>query len=89
MRRICELHRQGQASRTIASQLDREGIPARRRSCGNLSARRFTASLSVGLITLPRRPPEDEETGKRGKRKTVRDKPTAIVERMLRCAPTV
>ena len=31
-----------------------------------------------GLITLPRRPPEDEEAGRRGKRRITRDKPTAI-----------
>jgi site-specific DNA recombinase len=79
VRRICELHRQGLGIRTIALQLDREGIPARKSKLWEPQRPTIYRILErEGLITLPRRPPEDSEASKRGKRKTVRDKPTAI-----------
>jgi len=79
VRRICDLHRQGLGIRTIALQLDREGIPARESKQWQPQRPTIYRILErEGLITLPRRPPEDGEASKRGKRKTVRDKPTAI-----------
>ncbi len=79
IRRICDLHRQGLGIRTIAMQLDREGIPARKSRTWEPQRPSIYRILErEGLITLPRRPPEDEAASKRGKRPIVRDKPTAI-----------
>ena len=79
VRRICDLHRQGLGIRTIALTLDREGIPARKSRTWEPQRPSIYRILErEGLITLPRRSPEDEDAGKRGKRKITRDKPTAI-----------
>ena len=79
VRRICALHRQGLGIRTIAMQLDREGIPARKSRTWEPQRQSIYRILErEGLITLPRRPPENEDAGPRSKRKMTRDKPTAI-----------
>jgi DNA invertase Pin-like site-specific DNA recombinase len=81
VRRICELHRQGLGIRTIALQLDREGIPARKSKRWEPQRPTIYRILDrEGLITLPRRTPEEEEAYQHTmrKRQLTRDKPTAI-----------
>jgi DNA invertase Pin-like site-specific DNA recombinase len=76
VRRICELHRQGLSIRKIAMQLDREGIPARKaRAWLPQRPSIYRILAREGLLTLPRRPPKEPDAPKR---KTVRDKPTAV-----------
>lgn len=65
--------------RTIALTLDREGIPARKSRAWEPQRPSIYRILErEGLLTLPRRPPENEEAGQCSKRKITRDKPTAI-----------
>jgi site-specific DNA recombinase len=81
VRRICELHRQGLGIRTIALQLDREGIPARKSKRWEPQRPTIYRILErEGLITLPRRTPEEEKAYQHTmrKRQLTRDKPTAI-----------
>jgi DNA invertase Pin-like site-specific DNA recombinase len=80
IRRICELHRQGLGAGAITRQLDREGVRARR--SGPWGRQRSTIYCILereGLITVTRRQADGDETGGHGRRKLVRDKPTAIV----------